>query len=828
MLHDLLETPDGGPDPVAKKLRARLTGELEQRLAHAENPVDRVRLGFFSAFMLDTPDPLARRLFALFYRGMTSFAEFGSGAHGQLDMAIEAFRDLDRVVVAEGPRAAARLGSNYDAALVGLAASCYVRYEGRRELLRLEPPPEMELEIRADLEGAIDASKRVVDKAGSPSRADALATLGSCYADRYEDDSRYGGRETVDNAVTLLREALTLAEAKVPHPGQASEGASRLYSIRDRLAGVLAIRDTRPDVDEAIALYLRNRDDAAAIGLAGLPGPALSLMTAYIRRWSHTREAADRARARSAYAEAFAAGSATHLPAAFDIATQWGGLAWKEHWWAEAGAAYQQAIRVVHLAVRQQGSRADREWIVRKTPGVAAWAALSLARADAGEGTLEDALVTVETGRGVLLTEMFDRRAIDYERIASLAGEEIAGQYQRLTEELTRLEARLLGSGPRGDSAITAAVEETRRRRALLRARMGNAARNTLAVMDGPPTIAELREAAGSATVVYLAATGQGGLALILRPGGAPVEAVELGELTMAAAMDIVGALQYAVAEKNDALGAEVCEELWLVAMERLLPRLRGATEVVFIPGGGLAGLPWHAARLPGESGGYVLDELAISYMPNIRSLPVARAAWEGRPRQLRALAIEAPERTSGVPLSTAKEIAAVQAHQSADFRVTRLPGAEATIGRLRDALGRYEVLHYAGHAFADPDDPLAGALVLADDEHLTVRELLARGIGAGRLAVLSACQTARVEDLTSDEMVSFPTAMVQCGFGGVVGTLWEVPDTAASRVMEAFYGHWRGSGVTPREALRAAQRYTRDSRYATPLAWASFVYVGP
>jgi hypothetical protein len=71
MLHDLLETPGGGPDPLAKKLRARLSGELEQRLAHAENPVDRVRLGFFSAFMLDTPDPLARRLFALFYRGMT-------------------------------------------------------------------------------------------------------------------------------------------------------------------------------------------------------------------------------------------------------------------------------------------------------------------------------------------------------------------------------------------------------------------------------------------------------------------------------------------------------------------------------------------------------------------------------------------------------------------------------------------------------------------------------------------------------------------------------------------------------------------------------------
>jgi CHAT domain-containing protein len=214
--------------------------------------------------------------------------------------------------------------------------------------------------------------------------------------------------------------------------------------------------------------------------------------------------------------------------------------------------------------------------------------------------------------------------------------------------------------------------------------------------------------------------------------------------------------------------------------------------------------------------------------MPNIRSLPVARAAWAGRPRQLRALAIEAPEPTSEARLSTAAEIAAVQAQSSADFQVTRLPGSAATIGRLRDALARYEVLHFAGHAFANLNDPLAGALVLAHDEHLTIRELLASQIGAGRFAVLSACETARVEDALSDEMVSLPTALVQCGFSGVVGSLWTAADKPTSMLMEAFYRHWRGSRATPRQALRAAQQYTRDHRYATPLAWANFVYVGP
>jgi CHAT domain-containing protein len=356
---------------------------------------------------------------------------------------------------------------------------------------------------------------------------------------------------------------------------------------------------------------------------------------------------------------------------------------------------------------------------------------------------------------------------------------------------------------------------------------MTSATRNALSDMDGPPTMAELRRAAGPATVVYLAATGEGGLALILRPGGAPVQLVELECLTVAAAMDLVSGLEFAIAAADIDVCAEVCEQLWLLAMKRLLPSLQDVAEVVLIPGGALAGLPWHAAKLPGRSAGHVLDQIAISYMPNVRSLPMARAAWRSMPRSLRVLAVEAPEPVSALPLRTADEIAAVQACHDADFRVTWLPGAKATRPRLREALSQFDVLHFAGHAHADPD-PLAGGVLLAHDELLTIRELLASGIGAARFAVLSACETARVEDLVSDEMVSFPTALMQCGFGGVVGSLWAASDRPTAVLMKAFYQQWRGKSTAPRQALRAAQQWTRDRRYSSPLAWANFVYVGP
>lgn len=822
-LHDLLEAPENSPDAVAKRLRGRLTGELSRQLAAADSPTSRVRLEFFSSSLLDAPDPLRRRLFLLQYRAVTNFLGYQNGAHGQIDAAVEAYLELDRAVQAEGPRVATVLGDTYQAALTGLALACYLRYDGRRELLQMDLRVDMEREIRADLDRAIEASERAVDISRNPEvRATALASVGQGYCYRYEDDKRYGSRETIDTAVSCLGEAVRLAEATARKTGGARAAVYSLRGIRDRLAGALAVRNTLTDVDAAIALYIKNRDEGASIGLGSTAGEASSLATAYIRRWTLTRNTADRERAREACAEAFAIGAAVHLPSAFDIAGQWGGLAWQERWWADAGAAYQQATRVTHLAVRQQGSRADREWVVRKAPGVAARAALGLARA----GAFDDALTTLETGRAVLLTEMFDRRAVDYQRIASLAGDAIAHDYQRLTDELTKLEAQLL-TGLKGDPATTAAIEETRKQRSALRTRMTSAARNALSEMDGPPTMEELRRAAGPATVVYLAATGEGGLALILRPGGAPVQLVELECLTVAAAMDLVSGLEFAIDAADVDVCAEVCEQLWLLAMERLLPRLQDVAEVVLIPGGALAGLPWHAAKLPGRSAGHVLDQIAVSYMPNVRSLPVARTAWRSMPRSLRALAIEAPEPVSAPPLRTADEIAAVHAYHGAEFRVIWLPGAEATRPRLREALSQFDVLHFAGHAHADPD-PLAGGMLLAHDEFLTIRELLASGIGAARFAVLSACETARVEDLVSDEMVSFPTALMQCGFGGVVGSLWAASDRPTTMLMKAFYQEWRGKSTAPQQALRAAQQWTRDRRYSSPLAWANFVYVGP
>src|SRR6201996_6827605 len=519
-LHDLLEAPDdASPDPIARQLRTRLIKEFDRVLATADNPAYRVRREFFAQSLLDAPDPLRRRLFLLFYRGVASFTGYQGGPQGELQVAIDAYPQLDRLVQAEGSRAADALGGIYGTALLGLAAACYIRYNSRRELLQMDLSPELEREIRADLDLSIEASERTLELSGNPAtRASALSALGSAYAFLYEDDKRYNKRATIKKAISLLREAVQLAEAAVSEDRGAIAAIYNLRGVRDRLAAALAIRDRPQDVGEAISLLLKNQAEAAPHGLGQTAGEAASLATAYLRRYLHTGEDADRQRAYEAYSRAFVIAESEHLPEAFTVAAQWGGLAWKQSRWADAGAAYQRATRVMHLAVRQQGSRADREWVVRKAPGVAARAALGLTRS----GAVDEAMVTLETGRAVLLTEIFDRRAVDHQRIESLAGKALADDYQRLTDELTGFEAQLLIAGPEGEPAVAAAVEQARRQRSALRARLPAAARNTLTELDGPPTVAELHRAAGRATVVYLDTTSEGGLALILRPGQAP------------------------------------------------------------------------------------------------------------------------------------------------------------------------------------------------------------------------------------------------------------------------------------------------------------------
>jgi CHAT domain-containing protein len=271
-----------------------------------------------------------------------------------------------------------------------------------------------------------------------------------------------------------------------------------------------------------------------------------------------------------------------------------------------------------------------------------------------------------------------------------------------------------------------------------------------------------------------------------------------------------VEALKRGSVGTNQSVVDNLCRWLWEAVAGPIMAELASPAEIVLIPTGWLALLPLHAAwrEDPGAPAGrvYLVDECAVTYAANARARRTAtnRAA---RTKTTDYLVVEDPRPTSAGRLD--------HAGQEADAVLAGVPGRrlrheQATKAQVRPALREHSVLHFACHGSAKPRAPLHSQLILAHDEPLTLGELITDHLGQARLAVLSACETATIGEELVDEVVNFPTGMLQAGAAACIGSLWSVSDVSTALLMRRFYELWRG-GIGPSEALRRAQRWLRD-----------------
>ena len=125
---------------------------------------------------------------------------------------------------------------------------------------------------------------------------------------------------------------------------------------------------------------------------------------------------------------------------------------------------------------------------------------------------------------------------------------------------------------------------------------------------------------------------------------------------------------------------------------------------------------------------------------------------------------------------------------------------------------------------------PHESGLVMSNQEILTIDWI--RGfvdLRGCRLVVMSACDSG-VTDFIRDpsESVGLPTAFIEAGTAGVLGTLWSVADSHASDLITRFYDLHLTRRLTPAQALRQAQRELRSHPdTAGPYAWGGFFMVG-
>jgi CHAT domain-containing protein/tetratricopeptide (TPR) repeat protein len=751
-------------------------------------------------------------------------------------------RDLERAVTVleEAARTAGEVlpadHADLPMCLASLAAALWARYRQAGTL--------------ADLERAAIAAQRAADATppSSPDRAERLTVLGmirwACHIHT---------RDPVDSseAVAALQAAVDATPA-----GSAQHGA-----LVSNLAGALVARasssDDLADAERAVnlletvlmdgrthdaerpnllanlgmALQLRqglrgqSNDTQRAVelleeALAGLPAGAPQAVPCYsglgamlMRRHAESGHPDDARRAADALRRACSAGLLERAEAVLDQARMWAIWAGQRGAWDEMAEAGGYGLAAMEQLLATQLLRGQKEAWLRRGQGLPAMAAYALGRM----GRTGEAATTLERGLALLLSEALNLHRTDLSRLEDTGHAPLVDRYRQAADRWERLahDPELMVSFRPGPVALADGHG------ALLRAARKELDEAVAAIRTVPgwagflaaPRYDDVRAAATS-PLVYLAATQWGGLALVVRPNEDRPTAVWLPELTEAALGGWVSHLVPGQRPGVDPTASEATVDgltrtLWQAVMAPVLTELGSRVEhATLIPAGGLALLPLHAAWTPDPSRPtgrrYALDELLLTWAPNARALAGARLGAGMAPERL--LVVE----VGGMSLPNAAHEAATAAALFAPA-VVHLGEEAATLEAVKRTVHQADVLHMACHAHADVNAPLHSAMVLHGPEQLTVGELLTVRLRL-RLAILSACETFIPGSELPDEVVGLPTALLQAGAAGVIGSLWKVLDRSTLLLMLRFYQGWRLQNLDPAEALRRAQQWLRDS----------------
>lgn len=158
------------------------------------------------------------------------------------------------------------------------------------------------------------------------------------------------------------------------------------------------------------------------------------------------------------------------------------------------------------------------------------------------------------------------------------------------------------------------------------------------------------------------------------------------------------------------------------------------------------------------------------------------------------------------------------------------------TVTDLREQLrsGRYDVIHYCGHAYFDARRPERSAWILSDGalEAEQIRNTLRQSDSPPWLVYANACSAGREDAVASpalggaflQDITGLASAFVNSGVAAYVGPLWPIPDGPAGELAAAFYDRLVVHRSTLGSALcDARSRLVAEGSYT----WASVVLFG-
>jgi CHAT domain-containing protein/Tfp pilus assembly protein PilF len=293
-----------------------------------------------------------------------------------------------------------------------------------------------------------------------------------------------------------------------------------------------------------------------------------------------------------------------------------------------------------------------------------------------------------------------------------------------------------------------------------------------------------------------------------------------------------------------------LCKRLYKRLIGPLVDALPDSiTRLLLIPHGVLHRVPF-AALHNGSS--YLIEKFGLSYLPTTSLVPILA----GRHKQITkssktdplkylvsAISDYSATRHDGIVFSARLRSAAgledlsytlEEANTIFNLGTQHTSSAKLlTNQEVKDGLltmfSDYPVVHFAGHAVFNPEEPLASGLVLADGSILTAARILqdnALRTTCGRLLVLSACQTGVSVITNGGEILGLARALMYAGMDNLILSLWEVADRSTAELMQNFHKFWEGGNSPIADALAQAQR-TAIAQGQPIHAWAPFIHLG-
>jgi CHAT domain-containing protein len=206
---------------------------------------------------------------------------------------------------------------------------------------------------------------------------------------------------------------------------------------------------------------------------------------------------------------------------------------------------------------------------------------------------------------------------------------------------------------------------------------------------------------------------------------------------------------------------------------------------------GPLTFLPIHAAGLYGaKDGPKIFHYIVSSYTPTLTALLSAQhssAQGSGTP-QLLAVSQPATPHQQWLP-GTVLEVDAIQKIQASTgcFPITRLNDRAATVAAVLQGMKECNWIHLACHGVQDATSATDSAFILVDGR-LTLKEIMKQSFSHTRLAVLSACHTAKGDKNLREEAIHLAASMLMAGYGSIVGSMWSIGDDDGPIIVEQFY----------------------------------------